>query len=65
MYKICVIFLVFYECVREENIRLFQIFGNRILKRIFTLKREEVKGSRRNCIMRGVTLYTPRHISNG
>lgn len=31
--------------VREENGGLFQIFGNRVLKRIFGHKRLEIKGS--------------------
>jgi len=48
--------VVLYRCetwsltLREE--RRLRVFGNRVLRRIFGAKRDEVKGESRNYIMR-------------
>jgi hypothetical protein len=42
-----------------------KVFENRVLRRIFGLKRDEVMGEGENCIMRNSTVCTPRHILFG
>jgi hypothetical protein len=55
--------VVLYGCetwpltLREEN--SLRVFENRVLRRIFGLKRDEVMGDGENCIMRSFITYTP------
>jgi hypothetical protein len=58
--------MVLYVCetwsltLREE--RILRLFENRVLRRIFGLKRNEVKGGWINCIMRNFIIYTLHRI---
>jgi hypothetical protein len=38
------------------------VFGNRVLRRIFGAKRDEVAGGGKNCIMRSSTICILYHI---
>jgi hypothetical protein len=64
MYKTIILPLVLYGCetwsltLREEH-RL-RVFENRVLRRIFGPKRDEVMGDGGNCIMRSFITCTPR-----
>jgi hypothetical protein len=63
IYKIIILPVVLYGCetwfltLREEH-RL-RLFENRVLRRTFNLKRDEVTGDGENCIMRSFTASTP------
>jgi hypothetical protein len=46
--------------LREEH-RL-RVFENRVLRRIFGLKRDEVTGGGENCITRSFVIYTLRRV---
>ena len=46
--------------LREE--RRLRVFENRVLRRIFGPKRDEVNGSRENYIIRSLMICTPRPI---
>jgi hypothetical protein len=46
--------------LREEH-RL-RVFENRVLRRIFGPKRDEVTGEWRKCIMRNLVVYNPHPI---
>jgi hypothetical protein len=48
--------------LREEH-RL-RVFGNRVLRRIFGPKRDEVTGDGENCIMRSFITCTYRQLYN-
>jgi hypothetical protein len=43
----------------DANVRL-RVFENRVLRRLFGRKREEVKGGGENCKMRSLMICTPR-----
>jgi len=49
--------------LREE--RKLRVFENRVLRRIFGLKRDEVTGEWRNFIMRSLMICTPHPVFLG
>jgi len=67
--KIIILPVVLYGCetwsltLREE--RRLRIFENRVLRRIFGLKRDEVRGSGGNYIMRSLMICTAHQILLG
>jgi len=49
--------------MREE--RRLRVFENRVLRRVFGPKRDEVTGNGENCIMRSLGIFTPYPILCG
>jgi len=45
--------------------RRLRVFENKVLRRIFGLERDEVKGSGENCITISLLICTPHHILFG
>jgi hypothetical protein len=66
IYKTIILPVVLYECetwsltLREEH-RL-RVFENRVLRRIFGPKRDEVTGEWRNCITKSFVICTLRQV---
>ena len=66
MYRTIILPVVLYGCetrslmLREE--RRLRVFENRVLRRIFEPKRDGVKESGENCIMRSLMICTPHPI---
>jgi hypothetical protein len=66
IYKTIILPVILYGCeiwsleLREEH-RL-RLFENRVLRRIFGPKRDEVQASGENCIMRSFTICTLRQV---
>jgi hypothetical protein len=62
IYKSIILPLVLYGCetwsltLREE--RRLRVFENRVLRRVFGSKRDEVRGNGENCIMRSLGICT-------
>ena len=62
MYRTIILPFVLYGCetwsltLREE--RRLRVFENRVLRRIFGPKRDEVTGNGENCIMRSLMICT-------
>ena len=69
IYRIIILPVVLYGCetwsliLREE--RRLRVFENRVLRRVFGPKRDEVKGNGENYIMRSLGIFTPYPILCG
>jgi hypothetical protein len=69
IYKTIILLVVLCRCetwsltLREEHI--LKVFENRVLRRIFGPKRDEVMGEWRSCIMRSFIICTHSQISLG
>ena len=63
IYRTIILPVVLYWCetwsltLREE--RRLKVFENRVLRRVFGPKRDEVTGNRENCIMKSLVICTP------
>ena len=69
IYRTIILPIVLYGCetwsltLREEH-RL-RVFENRVLRRVFGHKRDEVTGNGENYVMRNLVIYTPYPILCG
>jgi hypothetical protein len=69
MFKTIILPVVLYGCetwsltLREEHV--LRVFENRVLRRIFGPKRDELTGNGGNCTMRNLIIFTHPHISLG
>ena len=69
IYRIIILPVVTYGCeswsltLREE--RKLRVFENRVLRRVFGSKRDEVTGNGENYIMRSLGIFTPYPILCG
>jgi hypothetical protein len=69
IYRTIVLPVVLYGCeiwsltLREE--RRLRVFENRVLRRVFGPKRDEVSGNGENYIMRSLVIFTPYPILCG
>ena len=69
IYRTIILPVVLYGCetwsltLGEE--RRLRVFGNRVLRRVFGSKRDEVTGNEENYIMRSLVNYTPYPILCG
>jgi hypothetical protein len=69
IYRTIILSVVLYECetwsltLREE--RRLRVFENRVLRRVFEVKRDEVTGNGENYIMKNLVICTPYRILCG
>ena len=69
IYRIIILPVVLYGCetwsltLREE--RRLRVFENRVLRRVFGSKRDEVTGNGKNYIRRSLGIFTPYPIMCG
>ena len=69
IYRTIILPVVLYGCetwsltFREE--RRLRVFENRVLRRVFGPKRDEVRGNGENYIMKSLVIFTPYRILCG